>query len=98
MNGPDHYREAERLLGTIEARKLGSNETFAAAEMAQVHATLALTAATLAAAEHTAESAYNVAGGARPGQLVSRPHPGDEVDPPYPGNPWGRALYGEATR
>ena len=50
MTGPEHYREAERL---IEEAKFASDEpentiwTFAeAAQAAQVHATLALAAAT----------------------------------------------------
>ena len=48
MTGPEHYREAERLLELAQ-----ENPTFgtgiAAAEQAKVHATLALAAATAAA-------------------------------------------------
>jgi len=48
MNGPDHYREAERLLRIAHDR---SNDLFgehllATLTAAQVHAVLALTAAT----------------------------------------------------
>jgi hypothetical protein len=41
MNGPEHYREAERLINEVGGHDLG-----AMAE-AQVHATLALTAASV---------------------------------------------------
>ena len=47
MTGPEHYREAEKLLAAIEITpeaSVGSVRTVAA--MAQVHATLALAAAT----------------------------------------------------
>lgn len=53
MNGPEHYAEAERLLnhapthGISSATGLDRAESFATA---QVHATLALVAATLDAA------------------------------------------------
>lgn len=51
MTGPDHYREAERLLERATAK---ATEPRAFAEMvgaAQVHATLALAAATLGTLE-----------------------------------------------
>lgn len=87
MNGPEHYREAERLLG--EVRKgyedgptmSYQHESCTLAE-AQVHATLALAAATVEAADE-----------GRPVSVL-RPFPGDDVDPPLPGNGWGRAFYG----
>lgn len=46
MNGPDHYREAEGLVS--EARQYNTNEALYAGLIAeaQVHATLALAAAT----------------------------------------------------
>lgn len=58
MNGPEHYKEAERLLGTIEQVKSqvqrlnGSAHDMefavtAVVQVSQVHATLALTAATV---------------------------------------------------
>jgi hypothetical protein len=62
MNGPDHYREAERLLteqifrdrpGSTTERSF--EETVAAA---QVHATLALAAATALAASDTEGQAW----------------------------------------
>lgn len=49
MNGPEHYREAERLIAVAQSQQwdngpgCGSEETLAEA---QVHATLALVAAT----------------------------------------------------
>jgi len=42
MNGPEHYREAERLAAT-PYRNMGPNTV----ALAQVHATLALAAATV---------------------------------------------------
>ena len=44
-SGPDHYREAERLL-TIGAGQRGSELDAICTTAAQVHATLALAAAT----------------------------------------------------
>lgn len=47
MNGPEHYREAERLLESArEDVNIGSAEETYSLAAAQVHATLALTAAT----------------------------------------------------
>ena len=56
---------------------------------AQVHATLALAAATVEAADQQIDTNYRRA-------LILRPSAGDDVDPAFPGSPWGRALYGEA--
>lgn len=100
MSGPEHYREAERLSDYAEEHAFENGPEWYANAMAaaQVHATLALAAATLAAAEHDGQARYDAASACRPGLLVLRPHPGNEVDPPYPGNDWGRALYGEVTR
>jgi hypothetical protein len=51
MTGPDHYREAEQLLGTLAGKERGTfpEEDRVVAE-AQVHAILALTAANALAA------------------------------------------------
>lgn len=49
MNGPEHYREAERLLGVASDLPIGAIHDGAAGttlDQAQVHATLALVAAT----------------------------------------------------
>jgi hypothetical protein len=49
MNGPEHYREAEKLLGYAEARdaeQRGDATDMSLLAEAQVHATLALAAAT----------------------------------------------------
>lgn len=49
MNGPEHYREAERLLEiAAEDANIGSEEERYSLTAAQVHATLALAAATAA--------------------------------------------------
>lgn len=90
MNGPEHYREAERLLtgiaGNAEPRsQLEAMTDHNTVLAAQVHATLAFTAA-------YAESAESRITGY---PMVNRPHSGDEDDPPYFGNLWGRALYGD---
>lgn len=48
MKGPDHYREAERLLSTApNILGITQGEHAAIIAVAQVHATLALTAATV---------------------------------------------------
>lgn len=99
MTGPEHYREAERLLDEVmSSSTVRPNVDAINLAAAQVHATLALAAATLAAAEHTAAASYDAAGGYRPPRLVQQPLPGDEFDQPYPGNDWGRALYGEVAQ
>lgn len=47
MTGPEHYREAERLLNQAESQIPGDEPSQAAlTARAQVHATLALAAAT----------------------------------------------------
>ena len=67
MTGPEHYKEAERLLGGVDevlnhAQRRGSNGATAAAAIenivsqAQVHATLALTAATVEPARDWTET------------------------------------------
>jgi hypothetical protein len=72
MNGPDHYREAERLLAESRTELRPNDEGHCEADRtiaeAQVHATLALAAATrdagiprgqvLVEQCHIAESAY----------------------------------------
>lgn len=95
MTGPGHYAKAEALLanawrhvGDSDRDFLHTPETRALLiAQAQVHATLALTAATIEAADQTVFPH-------RP--LVLRPTQGDDVDPAFPGSPWGRAFYGEA--
>lgn len=44
MNGPDHYRQAEKLLR--EAEYIVGSDVLVCVSLAQVHATLALAAAT----------------------------------------------------
>lgn len=46
MTGPDHYREAEDLLNSAENEQTGSDTERYFLGAAQVHATLALAAAT----------------------------------------------------
>lgn len=46
MTGPEHYREAERLLKSASDNFLRTGKPGSALEAAQVHATLALAAAT----------------------------------------------------
>jgi len=49
VNGPEHYREAERLLGKAQGTgSISIKHAEAYAALAQVHATLALAAATAA--------------------------------------------------
>lgn len=94
MNGPEHYRAAERLL-TQADRNVSANWQAETGEFksdllaaAQVHATLALTAAYVSSNLSTEYATDN-----KP--LVQRPFRGDDFDPPFPGNTWGRALYSE---
>lgn len=61
MTGPDHYREAERLLDGYMRGEL----TGAVCEIAQVHATLALAAATALAGRYGDVGAWGEAAGAR---------------------------------
>jgi hypothetical protein len=58
MTGPEHYRKAERLLerATDPQRRHLHLEQREAMAAAQVHATLALAAATIAAAAHPGQS------------------------------------------
>ncbi|MFB7711642.1 hypothetical protein [Streptomyces sp. NPDC056105] len=62
MTGPEHYREAEKLLGYAEARdaeQRGDAEDMSLLAEAQVHATLALAAGTaLANADRSASAEY----------------------------------------
>ena len=46
MTGPEHYREAEALLTSASRNFLRGDDTSSALVAAQVHATLALVAAT----------------------------------------------------
>ena len=46
MTGPDHYREAERLLAEMPRERLPHPDIAMIQQVAQVHATLALAAAT----------------------------------------------------
>ena len=48
MNGPVHFREAERLLGQLDRGEHDNHDGPVVAARAQVHATLALAAATAA--------------------------------------------------
>jgi len=65
VTGPEHYREAERLLDASALRGSGSAEggpnpvTTRLIAAAQVHATLALAAATIDAAELAPTSRYD---------------------------------------
>jgi hypothetical protein len=58
MTGPEHYREAERIEAACKSRSRADDEGFTnwergdLAALAQVHATLALVAATVDAAAH----------------------------------------------
>lgn len=51
MNGPDHYREAEKLLFIAEKTE-NTNVARGCERQAQVHATLALAAATFDAVDN----------------------------------------------
>ena len=64
MTGPQHYREAERLLSSPEERDRGDvpREASIVAE-AQVHATLALAAATALARSGLESAAWRDAAG-----------------------------------
>jgi hypothetical protein len=46
MNGPEHYAKAENVLAQVEDRDVSASAVAAYTAVAQVHATLALTAAT----------------------------------------------------
>ena len=88
MTGPEHYREAEQLLG---ARRSGESAENAASRLAeaQIHAMLALAAATALADD---DQAWQRAAGVLPEPLPPRqrpqPVPYDpdvRVRPPKPG-------------
>jgi hypothetical protein len=65
MTGPEHYREAEQLLG---ARRSGESAEDAASRLAeaQIHATLALAAATALTGNAEADRAWRDVAEARP--------------------------------
>jgi hypothetical protein len=46
VTGPEHYREAERLAESVKNRDVHAEIVASVAALAQVHATLALAAAT----------------------------------------------------
>jgi hypothetical protein len=88
MTGPEHYREAERLEQLAVHEYGGSRDddthpqwTLTIAR-AQVHATLALTAATAESGSYDLEAPLVVRG---------NPHSGRK------GSAWGRAIYGERS-
>lgn len=56
MIGPDHYRAAEDLLGRVAASPDNDADVSNAIALAQVHATLALAAATALAADPTPDA------------------------------------------
>lgn len=64
MTGPDHYREAERCVSyaTNADREADPNDVAMMLRFAQVHATLALTAATIDAAAHPGQSQIDYLG------------------------------------
>jgi hypothetical protein len=77
MTGPEHYREAEHLLG---ARRSGESAEDAASRLteAQVHATLALAAATALSSEDDRLAWQETASGRPP---VTRSRPGERPPP-----------------
>jgi hypothetical protein len=89
MTGPEHYREAEQLLG---ARRSGESAEEAASRLAeaQIHATLALAAATALNGkdDHLAwqETASGMTGsrpqGERPTPVLRKDAPPGPVPPP----------------
>jgi len=64
MTGPEHYRQAELLIEHINDPKKWDMRVFAAA---QVHATLALAAATAVGTEGADSRAWADAAGTKPG-------------------------------
>lgn len=70
MNGPEHYREAEALLAiaerhiTEDPRDMRISEV--SADAAQVHATLALAAATIAVNLPISDAAWREVAGPKP--------------------------------
>ncbi len=49
MTGPEHYKEAERIIQACQTEPLSQADALASATIAQAHATLALAAATAVA-------------------------------------------------
>lgn len=85
-SGPQHYKTAVAQLKTIAQNSNRDTDVLLVEALAaQAHATLALAAAV---AEGVVDGPYG-----RP--LVQRPLAADGPDPAYPGNAWGRALYGD---
>jgi hypothetical protein len=76
MNGPEHYAEAERL--AVKARSLGGGDTYNSVQVrpqvilaeAQVHATLALAAATVFKDTDAWRAALTERGPRQPGPRV----------------------------
>jgi hypothetical protein len=101
MQGHEHYREAERLLALCEEPTGSYPSEFGDGVTdwnrnnlmaAQIHATLAHAAAVVEASDRIGVA---IDGGFRTRHLVLRPTRADDVDGPFPGSPWGRALYGD---
>lgn len=69
MTGPEHYKEAERLVGSRTVTSMSGRETYQAPPttdgilQAQVHATLALAAATAVVADDEIDWRAAVEGG-----------------------------------
>ena len=70
MTGPDHYREAERLIAELVSINPGGGEMHRASEVAlaaaQVHATLALAAASALGTSATEARTWADAAGTKP--------------------------------
>jgi len=70
MTGPEHYREAERLLAELISINPGGGEMHRASEVAlaaaQVHATLALSAATALSTSDAEIRAWATTAGSTP--------------------------------
>lgn len=94
MNGPEHYREAERLLTQADSdvsenwpTQTGEHKADMIAA-AQVHAALAQVAL-------LAEASRMPANDNRP--MVQRPLRAGYGEPAFPGSAWGRVLYPLST-
>jgi hypothetical protein len=84
MTGPDHYRQAEELLGYAEAlpaEERGGQEDMSFLTEAQVHATLALAAATALSAPDRGASVSDVRSDRRAWEQTAavQPDPLDEI-------------------
>ncbi|MFD6073328.1 hypothetical protein [Amycolatopsis lurida] len=69
MNGPAHYREAERLLNIVQSddvRHLHANDVAKINGLAQAHATLALAAATALPSDTDTATAWSTVAGVTP--------------------------------